>query len=244
MLKRVTVTLPDPLAAELEELRLKERISVSSVAEIALRAYLSLQRKQDAGDNLRAAGASLRRRQNAKHPPAGLSKEIEEKRLEAVQRYKILDTPLDGAYDAVASLAASVFGVPIALVTVVDEDRIWFKTRHGLEGVSEIPREPGLCSSAVCTDEIYVVESARTDPRTMTNALVAGEMGLQFYAAAPLITKDGFGLGTFCIIDKEPREMSPADTRMLETFAAIVMNDLELRLDAMAALREARSSRL
>ncbi|MFN2527279.1 MAG: GAF domain-containing protein [Candidatus Baltobacteraceae bacterium] len=239
MLKRVTVTLPDPLASELEELRLKERISASSVAEVALRAYLSMQRKEDTGNNLRAAGASLRRRQNAPARSASPS-QLERDRLEAVQRYKCLDTPPEGAYDAVVSLAASVFGVPIALVTVVDEDRIWLKACHGLHGVSEIPREAGLCSCAVLTDEVYVVESARTDPRTITNALVAGEMGLQFYAAAPLTTKDGFRLGTFCIIDKEPREMSPTDSRMLETFAAIVMNDLELRLDAMAALRAER----
>lgn len=239
MLKRVTVTLPDPLASQLEELRLKERISVSSVAEVALRAYLSVQRKEDAGNSLRAAGASLRRQNGTRH--SGLrATNPEQQRLEAVQRYQILDTPADGAYDAIASLAASVFTVPIALITVVDEDRIWFKAQQGLDGVQEIPREPGLCSSAICTDKTYVVECARTDARTMANPLVAGELGLQFYAAAPLITRDGFRLGTFCIIDREPRAMSPADERMLETFAAIVMGDLELRLDAMHAIATER----
>ncbi len=239
MLKRVTVTLPDPLASQLEKLRITERISASSVAEVALRTYLSLLRNEDAGRSLRAAGATLRRR---RHTTVNrrTAAELEQKRLELVRAYEILDTPPDGAYDSITSLAANIFGVPIALVSVVDEDRIWFKSRYGLDGVQEIPREPGLCSSAICGDEPYIVESARTDPRTLANPLVAGGFGLQFYAAAPLITRSGSRLGTFCIIDREPRAMSKPESQMLQALASIVVAGLELRMDGMQAVAAER----
>lgn len=242
-LKRVTVTLPDPLAAQLDTLRQTERISVSSVAEVALRAYLSAYGKGAAGDNLRASGATLRRRRGGARGPVTVPPAEERQRLEALRKYEILDTPPDGTYDAVTALAASVFNVSIALVSIVDEDRIWFKSRFGLDEVSEIPREPGLCASAICNDETYVVESASTDPRALANPLVAGEFGLQFYAAAPLITRDGYRLGTFCLLDRAPRQMSAVELQMLETFAALVMSDLDLRMQAMSTVAAERISR-
>lgn len=241
MLKRLTVTLPSPLAAELENLRLAERISMSSVAEIALQAFLERQGRDEAAKRLHAAGATLRR---PKGSPRRRRPEMDEtERLDAVRRYQILDTPADGTYDAVTALAARIFNVPIAIVSIVDEDRIWFKSRHGLEEVQEIPRDPGLCSSAICTDEVYIVESARTDPRTLTNPLVAGGFGLQFYAAAPLTTAQGYRLGTMCILDRTPREMSIVEEQMLETLAGLVMNDLEVRLQAITAVAEERKQR-
>lgn len=106
----------------------------------------------------------------------------EQARLAAVRRYEILDTPPDGAFDRVAALAARMLRVPIATITLVDEDRIWFKACHGLDGAREIPREPGLCASAVLSDDAHVVTDARTDPRTLDNSLVRGSLGLQFYA--------------------------------------------------------------
>lgn len=164
-------------------------------------------------------------------------------RLEAVRRYDVLDTPADGTFDRITALAAQIFGVPIALVTIVDEDRIWFKSRFGLDGVSEIPRDPGLCASAICTDQVYVVESARTDPRTLANPLVAGEFGLQFYAAAQLRTSDGFRLGNLVLIDREPRSLTPGESAMLETLASIVVDELELRLHAIGTVALERSLR-
>lgn len=164
-------------------------------------------------------------------------------RLEAVRRYSILDTPPDGTFDRITALAARLFDVPIALVTVVDEDRIWFKSRFGLDGVTEIPREPGLCASAICQDETYVVERAREDLRSMANPLVAGEFGLQFYAAAPLQTKDGYNLGTLCLLDRKPREFGEADRLTLAMLAEIVVNNLELRLQAIRVVSEERQQR-
>lgn len=242
LLKRLTVTLPQRLASELERLRLRERVSASSVAEVALRAYLEGQSKDALAQDLRAAGATLRRGRHA-HDRQLRSAHAERERLEAVRRCRILDTPPDGTYDGVTALAASIFRVPVALVTIVDEDRIWFKSRFGLDGIAEIPRDPGLCSSAICSDDVYVVESARFDPRTLSNPLVAGEFGLQFYAAAPLVTTSGFRLGTLCIVDREPRELSGAEASMLETLAALVTGDLELRLQAMSAIVAERRQR-
>lgn len=164
-------------------------------------------------------------------------------RLEALRRYDVLDTPPDGSFDRITALAARIFRVPIALVTIVDEDRIWFKSRFGLEGVQEIPRDPGLCASAIFSDETYIVESARSDPRTLANPLVAGEFGLQFYAAAPLRTSDGFRLGNLVLIDREPRSLTSDETAILESLAGVVVDELELRLHAIGTVSLERSLR-
>lgn len=151
--------------------------------------------------------------------------------MAAVRRYAVLDTPSDGTFDRITALAARLFHVPIAVVSIVDTDRIWFKSRHGLE-VSEIGRDPGLCASAILQDGPYVVEDAAVDPRTLTNPLVAGEMGLRFYAAAPLTTSDGHNLGTVCVLDTKPREVTDEERQTLHDLAAVVIDELELRCAA------------
>ncbi|MEC5179820.1 tRNA A-37 threonylcarbamoyl transferase component Bud32 [Arthrobacter sp. CG_A4] len=172
----------------------------------------------------------------ARHRLANVSSASDEEgRMRAVERYRILDTPADGAFDRIAGLAARLFSVPVAIVSVVDHDRIWFKAHHGTD-VTEIGRDPGLCASAILQDDTWVIESAATDPRALANPLVAGEFGLQFYAGVPLRTPDGYNLGTFCILDREPRQFTAEDTRTLEDLAAIVMNDLELRLQSREAI--------
>lgn len=164
----------------------------------------------------------------------------EAERIAAVRRYEILDTPPDGTFDRITELASELFDVPISLVTIVDEDRIWFKSRCGLEDVQQISREPGLCASAILQDAPYIVEEARRDPRTLANSLVRGQFGLQFYAAAPLRTSDGYRLGTLCIIDREPRVFSPKQADVLDRLSQIVMDEMELRLSAMRAVAQAR----
>ncbi|MDQ2680359.1 MAG: SpoIIE family protein phosphatase [Candidatus Eremiobacteraeota bacterium] len=161
--------------------------------------------------------------------------------MAAVRRYDILDTPPDGAFDRITALAAHILGVPIALVTIVDEDRIWFKSRFGLDEVAEIDRDPGLCSSAICRDDTYIIESARTDVRSLANPLVAGEFGLQFYAAVPLRIKDGHRLGTLCVLDRQPRKISSGEIAMLELLASIVVDELEVRLGAREAVARERT---
>jgi GAF domain-containing protein len=165
--------------------------------------------------------------------------ENEEERLAALRRYEVLDTPADGAFDRVTRLASAILDVPIAIVSLVDNDRIWFKSAAGLDGVSQIDRVPGLCASAILSDELYVVDDAKLDARTLANPLVASEFGLRFYAAAPLHTHDGYNLGTLCVIDREPRHLDEEQLALLEDLAAIVVHELELRLAARLQARRA-----
>lgn len=158
-------------------------------------------------------------------------------RLTAVRRYTILDTPPEGAFDRITRLAARLFDVPIAIVSVVDHDRIWFKSHHGLD-VSEVQRAPGLCASAVLQEGPWVIENATVDPRTLANPLVVGSFGLQFYAGVPLRTHDGHNLGTLCLLDFLPRTLTATELETLEDLAAIVMSELELRLASVRELRE------
>ena len=169
---------------------------------------------------------------------AELSSTQERARLAAVHRYDVLDAPADGTFDRIAALAARLFDVPIAIVSVVDTDRIWFAAHHGLE-VTQVDREPGLCASAILSDEPWIVADAAKDPRSLANFLVAGEFGLRFYAGAPLTTHDGHNLGTVCVIGREPREVAPGETKLLTDLAAIVMDELELRLRARRAVGSA-----
>ena len=166
-----------------------------------------------------------------------MDKEIEQRRILALKRYEILDTPMDGCYDEITSLASKIFDVPIAIISLVDTDRIWFKSAYGLD-VEEITRDPGLCSSAIISNEVYVVENARVDPRTMANPLVAGVMGLQFYAAAPLTSSDGYNLGTICIIDQNPRILNGKEASILLHLSRIVMDHFEIKLQARNMLKD------
>lgn len=108
----------------------------------------------------------------------------EPRRMAAVRRYDLFDRPPDGAFDRIAAIAAVILDVPIAIISIVDQERIWFKTRHGLN-VNEVGRDLGLCASAILSSEPWVVTDAQSDPRVLANPLVAGEMGLRFYAGVP-----------------------------------------------------------
>jgi GAF domain-containing protein len=153
----------------------------------------------------------------------------ETKRIEALNRYNILDTPPDGSFDRITKLAATIFEVPIAIISLVDTERIWFKSAHGLS-VNQIDRVPGLCASAILSSDVYVIGDACKDPRSLANPLVAGEFGLRFYAAAPLQTEDQCNLGTLCIIDKTPRSLTEKEQKILKELADVVMDEMELRL--------------
>ena len=159
----------------------------------------------------------------------------EAQRLAALRRYDILDTPPDGAFDRITELAADLFEVPIAIISLVDHDRIWFKSHHGLDA-EQISRDAGLCASAILHDEPWILPDARKDIHALANPLVAGAFGLRFYAGIPLRTHDGFNLGTLCVIDREPRPAPPLLVTRLEKLAAIVMDQMELRLAARRAV--------
>jgi len=163
----------------------------------------------------------------------------EEQRLSAVRMHDILDTPPDGAFDRITALAARLFHVPIAIVSIVDHDRIWFKSHHGLD-LEQIDRAPGLCASAILQDGPWVINDAPRDPRALANPLVAGDFGLKFYAGVPLRTADGFNLGTLCILDFEPRELSAHDTETLEDLSKMVISELDIRLASRQAFEDAQ----
>ncbi len=165
---------------------------------------------------------------------------LEDRRQEALARYAILDTPRDGAFDAITALAARIFNVPIAIISLVDRDRVWLRSRHGLEGVDleRVERAPGLCASAMIDGEPWMVRDAALDPRTLANPLVAGEFGLRFYAGVPLTTWDGHNLGTLCIIDRMPRTITEPQMETLRDLASLVMDQMELRLSARKAVED------
>ncbi len=177
-------------------------------------------------------------------PPGVTARHADPVRLAAVRRYEILDTPVDGTFDHVAGLAAAIFTTPIASVTIVDEDRVWFAALRGLDGVRQVGTEPGLCASVVLTDRTYVVNDAAADPRTLHHPLVRGELGLRFYAAAPIVVADGHRLGTVNVIDREPRhDVSAEQVAMLGLLAGIVADHLDLRLATRASIRGESSQR-
>ena len=164
----------------------------------------------------------------------------EDARLEVVKGFEILDTPADGSFDRITALAARLFDVPISTISIVDHDRIWFKSHHGLD-IDQIERAPGLCASAILQNEPWIVTDASIDPRTLANPLVRGDMGLRFYVGIPLRTSEGYNLGVFNIIDVEPRDFSEDDLATMKDLAAVVMRELDLRLSAqrlVEALRE------
>lgn len=161
----------------------------------------------------------------------------EDERLEALHSLEILDTPPDGTFDRIVSIAAKLFKVPIAIVSLVDHDRIWFKAKHGID-LDQIDREPGLCASAILGDEPYILNDAKLDPRSLSNPLVAGDFGLRFYAAVPLETSQGYKLGTLCVLDKEPREVSDQEIWFLQELANLVMDQMQIRLEARRVSEE------
>ena len=163
----------------------------------------------------------------------------EEQRLRAVRRFDGLHSPADGAFTRVAAIAARSLRAPISTVSIVDRDRIWFRGKHGLE-LTAVDREPGLCASAILQRDPYVVTDAVSDPRAFDNALVRGELGARFYAAAPIQTSDGYNLGTVNVISSRPRAVTEEETETLQYLAAIVADELETRL---AARREAAARR-
>jgi PAS domain S-box-containing protein len=158
----------------------------------------------------------------------------EARRIRALQGYGVLDTSSDVAFDRITQLACDLFDAPIALVSLIDETRQWFKSRQGLD-VCSTAREHAFCSHAIelGADAVMVVEDASLDPRFATNPLVAGELGVRFYAGAVLTSSDGYNLGALCVIDTKPRPR-PTDRELdrLRALARIVLDELERgRLD-------------
>ena len=133
----------------------------------------------------------------------------EPQRLQALCSYNVLDTAPEEGFDDLTSLAAELCDAPISVVSLVDTDRQWFKSRVGL-GMSETPRDQAFCAYALHSDQPLIVEDATRDPRFVDNPMVTGEMHLRFYAGVPLINEDKLTLGTLCVMGTEPRSLSVA----------------------------------
>lgn len=153
----------------------------------------------------------------------------EQRRLDALDRYNVLDTPPEEAFDRLTRLAALFYDVPVALVSLVDANRQWFKSRVGLS-VKETPRGISFCTHAIERDTLLIVNNAAAHPVFRDNPLVTGPPFIRFYAGAPLIDDEGLKLGTLCIIDREPRpDFCPADLEALRSLADIAVSELQLR---------------
>jgi GAF domain-containing protein len=158
-------------------------------------------------------------------------------RLRTLRAYKILDTKPEERFDELTRLAALICGVPISLISLIDTDRQWFKSRFGLD-VKETPRAQAFCTHAIMQPEMFVVPDASKDERFAHNPLVTGDLHIRFYAGAPLAARDGHVLGTLCVIDREPHTLTEAQKEALKIVGRVVIANIELRRD-LEELREA-----
>jgi len=152
----------------------------------------------------------------------------EEHRLAAVTEYAILDTPAEASFDRLTHLAKELFDVPMVVLTIVDRERQWFKSRYGVE-VDETPRDISFCSHVLRQSGVLVVEDASADPRFAANPLVVGPSGVRFYAGAPMIAAGGARIGAFGILDRRPRQLDETQRRLLVQLAATAMDEIALR---------------
>lgn len=164
----------------------------------------------------------------------------ESDRLATLYKYGVLDSDFEERYERLTRVAAAVFGTPIALISLVDKERQWFKSKLGL-AVRETPRDISFCTHAIRDTDVFIVNDAREDERFRRNPLVTGEPHVRFYAGAPLVTYEGHALGTFCVIDRAPRaEFTVEQKGLLKDFADTVVDFFEMQL----AIREARAKRV
>jgi GAF domain-containing protein len=172
---------------------------------------------------------------------AAASPSVEAARIAALNRYAILDTEPEQSFDDLVTLAAHICKTPMAMLSLVDEHRQWFKSKVGVQ-VRETPREVSICTHAIQQDDLFIVPDTRQDPRFRDNPLVVGEPRVRFYAGAPLINEDGFALGTLCVIDREPRELDEDQKDALLSLRRLALAQMELRQN-LRLLKDALNDR-
>ena len=149
-------------------------------------------------------------------------------RVAALEKYAILDTDAEQSFDDLTLLASFICKTPMALISLVDEDRQWFKSRVGMDA-KETTRDIAFCSTAILQADVFVVPDALKDDRFRDNPLVVSDPHIRFYAGAPLINEDGYALGTLCVVDRAPRELAPDQKEALKALSRLVLAQLEFR---------------
>lgn len=171
---------------------------------------------------------------------ASKSSTLEHKRLEALRQYDVMDSAAEQTFDNIVELASAICETPIALVTLLDERRQWFKARRGMKA-SETARDISFCTHTIERQETMVVEDTWKDERFANNPLVLGDPNIRFYAGAPLRTEEGYALGSLCVIDRKPRQLDAQQLRALEILGEQVIVLLNMRRtsrELAATLRE------
>jgi serine/threonine protein kinase len=158
-------------------------------------------------------------------------------RIAALRRYNVLDTPPEEAFDKITRLASKLLGAPIALISIIDSDRVWLKSRQGYEA-DAVDRNISFCAVTNPGTGPWMIPDATVDPRTANNPVVVGAPNVRSYAAAPLTTSDGHHMGSLCVYDLEPREFDESALETLTDLAGIVMDELELRIASRRAIFE------
>lgn len=164
-------------------------------------------------------------------PPAAAIPKNEVKRLKVLWQYDVLDTVPEEVFDDLTDLAAHICEAPVALISLVDENRQWFKAKVGTS-LKETSRDISFCAHAILNDDLLLISDATKDPRFHDNPLVTGPQKIRFYAGAPLVTPDGHALGTLCVLDKKPRKLRSEQQKALRVLARHVVSQLELRRHA------------
>lgn len=161
----------------------------------------------------------------------------EKARLEALSRYRILDTAPERAFNDIVELASFIFKTPMAFLSLVAKERQWFKAKKGVD-LSSTPRDQAFCAHTILTSDVLIIEDALKDERFAESPLVREHPGWRFYAGAPLLTSEGHALGAVCAVDRTPHRIQAAQVRALQALSRTVVTELELRRVSME-LREA-----